>query len=222
MRLKLVVLPAPFGPISATVSLAFTEKLTSWTARSPPNRLLMLRMTKASAIDHRLPGADRLSVNDAGIAIGEKPEQPGGPPQDHGNEDEAIHRELHAAERTAKPALQERGRSFKQRGADHRAPQRADAADDRDQRRLDRNVEAERGIRIDEVDVLDVESAGERGEERADQVDVALDLLHVDADRFGGVLVLADRDQVIAHPRALDPVRDDEAGREQSERDVII
>ena len=48
MRWKLVVLPAPFGPISAKVSFSFTVKLTSCTARSPPKRLLRPLMTSAS------------------------------------------------------------------------------------------------------------------------------------------------------------------------------
>src|SRR5580692_2796869 len=108
MRLKLVVLPAPFGPISATVSFSLTAKLTSWTARRPPNRLLMLRITSASAIDDDLLGAHRFGVNDAGIGFGQNAEQPRRPPQNDNDENEAVNRQLHAAERTAEPALQER------------------------------------------------------------------------------------------------------------------
>ena len=54
MRLKAVVLPAPFGPISASVSFSRTEKLTSCTARRPPKRLLRFVMTSASAMTLRL------------------------------------------------------------------------------------------------------------------------------------------------------------------------
>ncbi len=39
IRLKVVDLPAPLGPISATISPAATPKLTSLTATSPPNCL---------------------------------------------------------------------------------------------------------------------------------------------------------------------------------------
>src|SRR6185437_16742733 len=35
--LKIVVLPAPFGPITANISLSATEKLTPSTALRPPN-----------------------------------------------------------------------------------------------------------------------------------------------------------------------------------------
>ena len=38
MRLKTVVLPAPFGPISVNTSPRRTSKLTSSTARTPPKR----------------------------------------------------------------------------------------------------------------------------------------------------------------------------------------
>ena len=39
IRLKVVLLPAPFGPISATISRAWTSKETSLTAITPPNCL---------------------------------------------------------------------------------------------------------------------------------------------------------------------------------------
>ena len=68
------------------------------------------------------------------------------------------------------------------------------------QRCLDRDVETEGGRGIDEVDVLDVKRAGERGEERADHVDVALDARRVHADRLRRIFVLADGDEVVAHP----------------------
>src|ERR1700674_3516534 len=97
MRLKLVVLPAPFGPISATVSPSLTEKPKSWTARSPPNRLLKLRMTSASAIEHGFPLARRSGRDQARVSLRHKAEQSARPPQDHHDQDQAIDRQLHAA-----------------------------------------------------------------------------------------------------------------------------
>ena len=41
-RSNIVVLPAPFGPTSATISPACTAKLTPSTAACPPNRLTTL------------------------------------------------------------------------------------------------------------------------------------------------------------------------------------
>src|SRR3977135_1800152 len=105
MRLKLVVLPAPFGPIRATVSFSFTVKLTSCTARKPPNRLLRLRMTSASAIVLR---PRRFAAGMALPGFAHHAHQPGRPPQDYRHQDQAVHRQLHAADRTAEPALQQR------------------------------------------------------------------------------------------------------------------
>src|SRR6185437_10669857 len=102
-RLKLVVLPAPFGPISATVSVSLTEKLRSWTARNPPKRLLRLRMMSASAIERRL---FRRGVNDALVDFGQNAKKPGRPPQDHGDQDQAVDSQLHATQSAAEPALQ--------------------------------------------------------------------------------------------------------------------
>src|SRR5690348_14570388 len=99
MRWKLVVLPAPFGPISATVSPSRTEKLKSCTARRPPKRLHRLVTTNASAIGAR-PLAFRCRRDHAPPGIGQDADEPGGPPQDHGHEDEAVDGELHAAAHT--------------------------------------------------------------------------------------------------------------------------
>src|SRR5947209_11892410 len=152
MRLKLVVLPAPFGPISATVSFSLTVKLTSCTARSPPNRLLRPRMTSASAICDLRPR--RLDAVAALPGFADDAHQTGRPPKDHGHQDQAVHSELHASNRTPEPALQQGRCGFQQDRADHRTPKRPDPADDGYQRRFDRNVEGERGRRVDEVDVL--------------------------------------------------------------------
>src|SRR5215831_18807545 len=104
MRWKLVVLPAPFGPISATVSPSRTVKLRSCTARRPPKRLLRFFTTSASAIGAR-PLAFRAGY-DAPPRIGQQADQSGRPPQDHSHEDEAVNGELHAAADATEPALQ--------------------------------------------------------------------------------------------------------------------
>src|ERR1700730_10922254 len=99
MRLKLVVLPAPFGPISATVSFSATVKLTSCTARSPPNRLLRPRMTSAAAIFASLCPRRFAAAKSTLIRLDEHAHQPGRPPQDPRHQDQAVDRQLHAAER---------------------------------------------------------------------------------------------------------------------------
>jgi hypothetical protein len=47
-QLKTVVLPAPFGPMSAVMSPRPTEKLKALTATRPPNR--MVRFSTASSV----------------------------------------------------------------------------------------------------------------------------------------------------------------------------
>src|SRR5215471_1900500 len=103
MRLKLVVLPAPLGPISAIVSFSLTEKLTSCTARSPPNRLLRLRTTSASAIARLRP--HRLAADKALVGFGRDADEPRRSPQDDGHQDETVDGELDSAGRAAEPAL---------------------------------------------------------------------------------------------------------------------
>src|SRR5271169_4964944 len=109
MRLKLVVLPAPFGPISAKVSRSLTAKLRSCTARSPPNRRLRLRMTSASAIERHFLGARRAGASNAVIDIGQDADQSGWPVQDHRDQDQAVDRQLNPAMAAAEPALQQCG-----------------------------------------------------------------------------------------------------------------
>src|ERR1700712_1261233 len=167
MRWKLVALPAPFGPISAPVSFSCTEKLTSCTARKPPKRLLRPLMTNASAIVRSLR-ARRLAPDVALIEVGPEADQPGRPPQDDSHQDQAVDGELDAADPPAQPALQQRRCGFQQHSADDGPPERADPADNRDQRGFDRDVEAEGSRGVDEVDVLGVERAGERRQERND------------------------------------------------------
>src|SRR5260370_705424 len=48
IRLKVVVLPAPFGPISATISRAWTSKETLLTAITPPNCLRALSICSST------------------------------------------------------------------------------------------------------------------------------------------------------------------------------
>src|SRR6478736_4081315 len=204
MRLKAVVLPAPFGPIKASVSFSRTEKLTSCTACSPPNRLFRFLMTSASAIDLCLRRQGERFRTAARVYFGQIAHDAGRPPQDHSHQNEGVDGELNAANRIAEPALQQCRRRLQQDGADDWPPQRSDTANDRDQRSLDRYVEVERRLRIDEIDVLRIERAGQRREERADHEDFAFNARRVDADGHA----------VITDARALDPGRYQQRNRE--------
>src|SRR5437016_13479410 len=102
MRLKQVVLPAPLGPMRATVCPSSTETENSWTARRPPNRLLRPRTTRASLIGGRRMPRSRGGAGDAGgvpdkafVGARERPQQAGGLPQDDGDQDDRVKGQLH-------------------------------------------------------------------------------------------------------------------------------
>src|SRR5471030_3327764 len=118
MRLKAVVLPAPFGPISASVSPSRTVKLTSCTACRPLNRLLRFLMTSASTMASPL----RRSGAATGINLVDVAHDTGWAPQDHRHQDQAIDGELDATDRIAQPALQQSRSRLQQHCADHRPP----------------------------------------------------------------------------------------------------
>src|SRR5215469_3738419 len=110
IRLKAVVLPAPFGPIKPSVSFSRTVKLTSCTAWSPPNRLFRFLMTRASAMGlclrrqgERFGAAPRVNFREIAHDAGR-------PPQNHRHQNEGVDGELHAPDRIAEPALQQRRR----------------------------------------------------------------------------------------------------------------
>src|SRR3974390_2060088 len=105
MRLKLVVLPAPFGPMSATVSHSLTAKLTSCTARRPPKRRLRFRITKASAIERHFVYAFR-ACDGAVIGSGQNADQSRWSIQDYRDQNQTVDRQLDPRMAAAKPALQ--------------------------------------------------------------------------------------------------------------------
>src|SRR5690242_8886171 len=109
MRWKLVVLPAPLGPIRARVSPSATAKLKSCTARKPPKRLLRLRTTSASAIARHLD-RNRSRGNKTLPGITHQADEPRRPPENDRHQDQAVDGELYAAQAAAEPALQERRR----------------------------------------------------------------------------------------------------------------
>src|SRR5438270_4513833 len=103
MRLKQVVLPAPLGPMRATVCPSSTDTENSWTARRPPNRLLRPRTTRASLIGGRRMPRCRGGAGDAAggvpdeafVGARQTPQQSGGLPQDNGDQDDRVQGQLH-------------------------------------------------------------------------------------------------------------------------------
>src|SRR5207249_10166244 len=62
-QLNAVVLPAPLGPISETISPWPMSKLTSLTAMSPPKRLVRLSSSSSAMSGLALNGGQRLGLD---------------------------------------------------------------------------------------------------------------------------------------------------------------
>src|SRR5215216_3074421 len=67
IMLKIVVLPAPLGPISAVVSPLGSEKDRSWTARTPPNTFSRPRSSRMAS--GRVPDSPPLGVGSAATRV---------------------------------------------------------------------------------------------------------------------------------------------------------
>src|SRR6185503_18457540 len=162
-----VVLPAPFGPISACTVPAGTWSATWSTATTPPNRLL------------------RLASESTGDPLWSE--------QHHGEQDHA-HRQLpilriRAEQLAAREQLFQREQRHR---ADRPAPEAADAAEnDHDHQRPGLHPVQQR--RADVAGLVGDQRAGKAGDRPRDDEAEQLVAVHRVADRGGARLVLADR-----------------------------
>src|SRR5437867_267034 len=193
MTLKSVVLPAPFGPMMPRRSPRRTSRLTSRTAVRPPKRFVT-----RSSVSTGPPGPQ--ATGDTGQALG-------GEPHDE-DEGRAVDDEIDAGE----PGLQTRERRAQVRlerrdqdRAEEGAQGGAHPPDDRVQREPDREVDREDIEGVDEADVLRPERAADRRHRGAERHRADLQSAARDAERLGGVLVLADAGELVADPRGLEP-----------------
>jgi len=136
-----------------------TVKLTSCTARKPPNRLLRPRMT--SGFCHDLMPYARAGPSDMALPrLGHDADQPVGRHRitaiRSGCRPSTARRRSNC--RASSAAVQE---WFPTARCRPRPPQSPDPTDDRHQCGFNRDVETERGRGIDEVDVLGVKRAGQ-------------------------------------------------------------
>src|SRR5688572_19819724 len=205
--LKIVVLPAPLGPIRATIEPSGTEKLASCTARRPRNDFEMLL---ASSIELELSG-------DGGPhALGQE--------HHHQQQAHAVEHLLHA--RHVDAELQHQlahslGEPGDEQRADQWADQRADAADDGAEDQLDgaRDVEDLLGKQV--VVVEREHHPGERGHRRGQNDGGHLVAEEIHAERLRRLRALADREPVVAHPAAQQRVAQHEGPHRQGEHQVV-
>src|SRR5258706_11446413 len=169
--LKVVDLPAPFGPISASSSPAATSKLTPSTARLPPNdlpRSVTFNSAMGSTFHHGAAPLVALA-HEAGDALRE---------HQHQHEDDAAEQRAPVVGVARDCVLQPGERD----GADDRAGERLQAAEQHHHEAVDRAADTDR-IGRDAALRKRVQRTGQAGERRGDDECRPLQALHIDADR---------------------------------------
>ena len=218
IRLNSVVLPAPLGPISPWISPVSTVSETSFTATSPPNRRV------SPVTSSRATGQPCRSA--AGTAAWRRrcnrsrqpwaaPMRPVGISSTEATRIRPNAIDLILADRS-KPLRHQR----QQHRPDDRAADIRKAADDDEDQRVDGVFEGEHQ-RTDVADIGGVETAGEAGEERRNDERDQLEARHVDADRAGEQVALADAPQHGAEPGTADPVDHPAGDQHQHQAEVI-
>src|SRR6516164_6142327 len=204
MRLKNVVLPAPFGPMMARSSPFATVKETSWTATRLPKRLLTLRTSRTL-----MPWCSRLTFasNEAQQAAREE--------QHDQHEQQADER--HPVDGDARQVVLQ---NDEHRRAQERAPERPHSSHHRHHDEI-AGLAVMQAARIGEIIDQRVERAGKADEEagqRECDPDVALDR---DAEKARTPLILADCDHGAPERRAQNESHGADREREAEQHEVI-
>src|SRR3954471_23175146 len=199
MMLKIVVLPAPFGPIRPLISPSGTVNEASRTARSPRNDF---EMFFTSSIEFQLPRQNRPDT------VGEE--------HDYHEQHDAVEHLLHARDLPAErreelgDAVGEQRQDYR---AEDRAEERAEAADDRPEDDLDRAADIEDLLGEEVVVVEGEEHPRHRGHRGAERDRVQLPAKSVDSKGLRRLLVLADRPPVIPWPGFQEEMAKEEGER---------
>src|SRR5262245_1381059 len=140
MQLKSVVLPAPLGPMSPTISRGSIESVTSRLATRPPKRLVVPVTERSGAIASALPlEAERGGALGLAGPAGEPPDpapprqgqEPVRPPPRDQHDDRAVDDQVDPPP-GQRPGAERGGHDLGDRDQDdrseHRAPDVADAA----------------------------------------------------------------------------------------------
>ena len=157
IMLNSVVLPAPFGPMTAKIAPGATPKLTLSTASRPRKRLLT-PLTSSSALMAAAPRHAELAGEPGPDAVRQH--------HHHHQQADAVEHLLgagHVEAERGQQLLHDLGQAGQQECADDRAEQRADAADDRAEDQLDRARDVKDLLRKQIVVVEREEHAGDRG-----------------------------------------------------------
>ena len=172
IRLKVVLLPAPLGPISATISRAWTSKETSLTAITPPNCLRAFSICSSAPAGGRRALARwqgeatyrarlRPGLNGSrAISQGQTPVGASCSSTTSRMPNTMVSSWLWPPNSIRQIALQDLLQDDDDAGAEHRAPDIAGAADHRDEQIFDAGLRAERR-RIGGALEMRIEPAGQ-------------------------------------------------------------
>src|SRR5882762_1851903 len=205
MRLKRVVLPAPFGPMIAATWPAATVRLTPPTASKPPNAL---RRSRTSSTPRPRPRTSPERGGRAGESAREAEQQD--------DEHRAEHERPVLGVRDDLLVEQDQGQR-----PDAGTEEGTHAAEERhDQHLGGLGPVGEVG---EDAAVEDAEEpAGEPREAAGEHEGGELVPAHVDPDELGPLRILADRGEDAPEGRAHDATERPEAERHQAEREEIV
>src|SRR5579884_4542985 len=201
-RLKRVVLPAPFGPMSAVMDPCSTARLARSTARTPPNARRRSRTSRIGAG----PGAPgRLATEHHLLALAP---QPLGAPYHDGDQDQSYDEHLDRRDLVGGERQPDETRRLQhapqQHGAQRHPREAAEPAEHEHGEADERDVRGKR-LRGDERDVERQQVSRERGESGGDGQRLQFVGKDVLAERRRGGLVLADRSQHPSPRRPAEP-----------------
>src|SRR4051812_16245172 len=214
--LKNVVLPAPFGPMSAVIRCRGISRCSTATASRPPKLRVMSLTTRIGLdSDSGLVTDHHLATRPEEALRSEDDEQHDQQP----DEDEAHRADLRAGQYVrraqeivrdglAQKALRAFDEGPERDRSEYRPPDGAGAAENhgREREERDRGLEL---VRLDELAVDHEHDPADRADHAAEHQALHLVREHVLAERSHGVFVLSNRTNN-APPRTLDEQRDEE------------
>src|SRR5215470_19049089 len=226
-----VVLPAPFGPMSAWVSPLRMPSVTSSVATSAPNALRKCSISSRNSLTFRSLGGSRLGIGGGLERLGEidlgRADLVGaGRAYEHAPD--AVLDQQHARHQQwteeQHPMLGEIGEDVakgeKERRAHNRADQRIGRSENDHREQFARQLPAHRR-RAHELCVIGYERAGEPRDAAGDDEDGKLVWIGWKADGGRAPLVVANAADHHAELRPDDPVREQHDQHQQREHDVI-
>ena len=216
--LKQVVLPAPFGPISASSRPASTAKLTPSTAFTPPNAFSSPSRLAGHRLAHRAASASCASPSPRALAPVQRAADEALRERQHEHDDRAAqHQPPVFGDGAHQPVLQPR----KRERADDRPGHGLHAAEQHHQQRIDRLGDRHVGREHAALEV-GVEPAGDARRNRRDDERQPVDARHVEADGLRPHRAVAARAQRVAERREDDRAQREHGRRAQDQREIVV